>query len=779
MPLPNESQILAALLNACPMAIMILDHEATIHLWSGGAQRVFGWTEAEMLGRHVPAEWADRVKPLVESIRRGDASGECEFSAHRNDGNGITVHLFARPLIHEGTTDPWTVFVFNDVTARRGAELEHLRLAESESRFRSLLEAAPDGILEVDDKGVIALVNTAAERMFGYSREELIGQSVKVLIPSELHHRHDRHQATYLEHPQSRPMGTGLTLLAQRRDGSQLPVEISLSPVHSKLGMRVSAIIRDVTERRQADEEIRGLYERFAQELSAKNQQLEVRAKEVERANRLKSEFLASMSHELRTPLHTIIGFTELLAEEVEGPLNDKQKRFLKHVHQDSLHLLELINDILDLSKIESGRLDLKPEDFDSAEAVDEVLAGIAPAAGSKSINVSNLVSHGLTIHADRLRFKEILLNLLSNAVKFTPERGSIWVGSDFEPGFALISVTDTGIGIPSEEHLSVFDKFYQVGNTTKGVREGTGLGLAITKSLVEMHGGRIWVESEPGKGSCFSFTMPVPGHEPRKSPAEPVRSKPLVLIVEDEPAAQELLVRYLEPHGYQTAVAPNYDSALQKALELRPDALTVDLLIPGKSGWKLIQELRRRPETSRIPMLVVSVLDEEQATLAMGATAYLRKPLKKDSLLQALQKYVRRRPGRAEKILVVDDDEECRELSREVLDATGYLPLVARNGREALEILAQVPVSAAIIDLMMPQMDGFSLISHVRGNPATASLPLLVLTGKELDIDDMALLHSQTEAVILKAKNWREDLLRQLRKVVPLPSKNDEDSAK
>ncbi len=237
--------------------------------------------------------------------------------------------------------------------------------------------------------------------------------------------------------------------------------------------------------------------------------ELESRNREVERANQLKSEFLASMSHELRTPLHTIIGFAELLAEQLEGPLNDKQKRFMNHIHTDSIHLLALINDILDISKIESGRLGLRRENFDPGSVLEEALSSVRPQAAAKSIAIETGLSLPATIFADRLRVKQILFNLLSNALKFTPQGGKIRIEADLRKGVIEIAVSDTGIGIAKEQHEAVFDKFYQVGSTTKGVREGTGLGLAITKALVEEHGGGIWLESEPGKGSRFTFTIP------------------------------------------------------------------------------------------------------------------------------------------------------------------------------------------------------------------------------------------------------------------------------
>jgi len=389
---------------------------------------------------------------------------------------------------------------------------------QSYLRFRDLLEAAPNAIFEVEHDGTIVLLNAAAEQMFGYAREELLGQIIEVLVPESLRHRHRENRGDYAEHPVTRPMGIGLELFARRKDGGQFPVEISLSPTRSS---RVIAVVRDITDRKQAEAQINAMHREFTTELEATNQQLEIRNREVERANRLKSEFLASMSHELRTPLHTIIGFADLLAEELKGPLNPNQKRFVAHIQQDSRHLLELINDILDLSKIESGRLELHPEMFRAADAIHETIDGLRPLAVQKQIEVREVLDRDLNISADRVRFKEIFYNLISNAVKFTPEKGQITIECSEGQEGIFFMVADTGIGIEGSEQQAIFDKFYQLGSTTRGVREGTGLGLAITKNLVEMHGGNIWVESTPGKGSRFQFRLP---HAPSQASATPVQ---------------------------------------------------------------------------------------------------------------------------------------------------------------------------------------------------------------------------------------------------------------
>jgi len=379
-----------------------------------------------------------------------------------------------------------------------------------ESRYRKLLHAAPDAILEVNEEGRILILNEAVERMFGYSRAELLGLSVDHLVPASMRSGHSQHRAAYAKRPNTRPMGSGLELQGQRKDGSLFPVEISLSPNWIEGSLHVIASVRDITERKAVENRIQALREQYTSELTMKNEQLEARNREVEQANRLKNEFLASMSHELRTPLHTIIGFSELLTEQLEGPLGEKQQRFVGHILQDARHLLELINEILDISKIESGRLELKRESFDFSQCVEEVLAGIRHQAATKNITLENKNRFQSSLYADRLRVKEILYNLLSNAVKFTPEGGRVWMEGSSESGTLRVSVCDTGIGIPEQEHPSIFEKFYQVGDASGGTREGTGLGLPITKHLVELHGGTISVESRPGQGSSFRLTFPL-----------------------------------------------------------------------------------------------------------------------------------------------------------------------------------------------------------------------------------------------------------------------------
>jgi PAS domain S-box-containing protein len=497
VPQEHPAEFLRALLDASPVGVFALDNAGRVRLWSSGAQRILGWPEEDMIGNALP------LKPELHIFPNDVA----ELCLVRNDGVPIDVEL---------QTVPWqggTLAIFSDISRHRRDQRKIRELTKREEearaqsladrRFRELLEAAPDAIIEVDQEGRIVLMNRVAEKTFGYTRHELLGQSVDILLPDELRGSHAGHRAHFQADPVTRLMGMGMVLHGRRKDGSSVPVEISLSPMRSEEGFRATAIIRDVTDRTLVEDRLRMLREEYTREL-------ELRHGEIERANRMKSEFLANMSHELRTPLHTVIGFSELLGEQVKGALNADQKRYVDHIHKDAQHLLALINEILDLTKIEAGKLLLNREVLDLGGIVDDALSSFRPQLAAKSIDVSTYLPGAVSVEGDRIRTRQIVVNLLSNAVKFTAAGGNVRVDVEPADGFARVSVSDTGIGIPPAQHEAIFDNFHQVEPAMSGTREGTGLGLAITRRLVEAHGGRIWLESEPGRGSRFTFTLPL-----------------------------------------------------------------------------------------------------------------------------------------------------------------------------------------------------------------------------------------------------------------------------
>ena len=544
----------------------------------------------------------------------------------------------------------------------------------------------------------------------------------------------------------------------------------------------VNEMLEQIQQRDTALQRAHGELEHRVEErttqLAAANKELDLRNREVERATRLKSKFLASMSHELRTPLNAIVGFSDLLAEQTAGELNEKQKRFVNHIKQGSAHLLQLINDILDLSKIEAGQLELRSESFQINEALPEVLSTIRPLAMAKHIKVQHTLEADLPLYADRVRFKQILYNLLSNAVKFTPKDGRISIECIEDGEFICISVTDTGIGIRPEDQGIIFEEFRQVEGGKDDTHEGTGLGLAITKRLVEQQGGKISLASEPRKGSRFTFTLPAGGKTDksaiqtasatapkRAAPGEGLR-KPLVLVVDDEGPARELLASYLDSE-YRTVSAESGDEAVKKAQQLQPAAITLDVMMPGGSGFETLMALRKNPETASIPIIIVSIVDQKQVGFALGAADYLIKPIRKPVLLETIRKHVPYQADDDAAILLVDDDPRTLALLEETLRAAGYETQSVQSGTRALEVLSSKLISAVLLDLLMPGMDGFEVIRHVRQEATLKELPILVMTGKNLTVEETELLSVETQALLQKNGSWQQQLIVEVNRVV------------
>ena len=729
--------------------------------------RIFGYESLlphwgrEVFSRHVLPEDLELVqRRFEEAFKTGHLGFECRIIR----ADKVTRWISAKgEVVRNQQGQPIRMMgVVTDVTERKRAEEA---LEKSRENLRVLLEVAPDAVVTVDDQGKIVLVNGQTEKLFGYQRHELLGERVERLIPARVREGHSQHRAGYSAAPHARVMGAGLELYALRKDGTEFPVEISLSPIQTSEGFRVISSIRDVSERKKAQ-----------QQIEQQNRELDLRNREVERATQMKSKFLASMSHELRTPLNAIVGFSDLLADGTPGELNTKQKRFVNHIKQGSAHLLQLINDILDLSKIEAGQLEIRCEDFQVIDALPEVLSTIRPLAMAKNIQVQQKLEADLHVYADRVRFKQILYNLLSNAVKFTPKDGQIDIACIDKGNFLQISVSDTGIGIRAEDQGLVFEEFRQVEGSQKDDHQGTGLGLAITKRLVEQQGGTISLVSELGKGSRFSFILPAGSKvtnavQTGKAVHAAIgvtagREKPLVLIADDEVSARELLASYLEP-DYQIAMADSGPDAVRKAQRLMPDAITLDVLMPGGSGFETLVALRKTPETANIPIIIVSIVDQKHVGFALGAADYLIKPIRKPVLLETIRKHVPFPSDDDQSILLVDDDPKTLELLEETLRSAGYETQSVRSGARALEVLSSKFVSAILLDLLMPGMDGFQVIRHVRQEPTLKELPILVMTAKSLSPDELALLGRDTQALLQKNGSWQQQLLVEVGKVV------------
>ena len=760
---------LAAIVDSSDDAIISQALEGTITAWNSGAEKVFGYSSSEAVGKPIrmllPAERANEEYDILARIGLGERIDHFETIRVRKDGKYIDVSATISPIKDNSGAIVGISKIARDISERKRAEE---LLQESENRHRKLFDNNPHPTWVFDRETLRFLaVNAAAVRSYGYSRDEFLAMTIKDIHPTEdvpalleaVSALGDRNE-------------TNGTWQHRRKDGTVIDVENTSYALNFAGRAARVVVVVDVTQKKRAEAEKR----QFMDRLAASNQELELRNREVERATKLKSEFLASMSHELRTPLNAIVGFSDLLAEETSGTLNAKQKRFVDHIKQGSAHLLQLINDILDLSKIEAGQLELRSEEFLVKDALPEVLSTIDPLAMAKNIRVNQKVKSKSRVKADRVRFKQILYNLLSNAVKFTPKGGRIGIECVDDGDFVRVSVTDTGIGIRPEDQKIVFEEFRQVEGSAGDVHEGTGLGLAITKRLVEQQGGQISLESELGKGSRFTFTLlaadPQSDCPPVGEPAEASimtassRLTPLVLIVDDEVPARELLASYLEPE-YQVAMAASGAQALTMAQQLQPDAITLDVLMPGSNGFETLAALRKNPETANIPVIILSIVDQMQVGFALGAADYLVKPVRKTTLLETIRRHVLSPADDDSAILLVDDDPKALELLEEALRSAGYETQSVRSGARALEVLSSKLVSAVLLDLLMPGMDGFQVIRHVRQEPALRELPILVMTAKNLSPDEIAFLNRKAQGLLQKEGSWKQQLIAEVDRVV------------
>jgi signal transduction histidine kinase/DNA-binding response OmpR family regulator len=501
---------------------------------------------------------------------------------------------------------------------------------------------------------------------------------------------------------------------------------------------------------------------------------------QLEASDRHKSVFLASMSHELRTPLNAILGFSELLIDDDTQFPPATRLRFLKQIHSSGDHLLGLINDILDLSKIEAGQMELRLQVVAVAEVVEQVLSTVEPLAAEKRIQIVTGEMSAGQITADAGKVKQMLLNLVANAVKFTREQGEIRVAAVRRDDMIEISVADNGIGIAPEDQLRVFQGFQQVDSGMGRQQAGTGLGLTLTRRFANLHGGDVKVESRLEKGSVFTITLPVEARRPAVSPAIqfPTSTKakagdarPLVLVVEDDPPAAELLMRQIEKSGFRAEVARTGGEALAKARDHQPAAITLDILLPDLDGWEVLTRLKREQATSDIPVIVVSVVDNPELGVALGALDYFVKPVPANDLMSRLARFnLKRGAGDKMTVLVVDDEEANRDWLQNVLEPAGFAVLLASGGKEAIEVARSKGPNLVMLDLMMPGVTGFDVVEALRDHEETRAIPIMVLTAKTLTEADIKQLNGHVSTILRRGSTGATDLLGLLRQVIVSP---------
>jgi PAS domain S-box-containing protein len=510
-----------------------------------------------------------------------------------------------------------------------------------------LLDTAPDAMVVVGPDGTIRFVNVQTENLFGYARDELLGRTLEMLIPERFRATHYRHIDRFFANPTSRPMGSGLQLFGRRKGGAELPIEVSLSPLQTERGMTVSASIRDISERKQLEAAQKSEDERRGAELR------EARLA-AEAASAAKSDFLSSMSHELRTPLNAILGFAQLLVRDTREPLSARHKQRVEHILKGGEHLLRLINDILDLSRIEAGGISISTEPVSVADVLSEVDRTLQTLAARQTVQIEMApLPEGLPmVSADRTRLVQIVMNLGSNAVKYNRVSGTVrFEVSVPDERHVRISVQDTGIGIPADKQAIIFQPFQRAGQET-GPIEGTGIGLVITKRLATLMQGDVEFESTPGVGSHFWVTLPA--HESSSDSSRTIapgligaerlvrEGHRLVLYVEDNPAnalfMQDLLSNF---ESIDLLVAPNAETGVDIATRRRPAVVIMDINLPGMSGLDALRALRANEETRDIPVIALTAAASErdrQAGERAGFYRYLTKPVQVDELIAALE---------------------------------------------------------------------------------------------------------------------------------------------
>jgi len=515
---------------------------------------------------------------------------------------------------------------------------------------------------------------------------------------------------------------------------------------------------------------------RLFEEVQARTREVEEKGRQLEIASKHKSQFLASMSHELRTPLNAIIGVTEMLREDAQDLKRADEFEPLDRVLGAARHLLTLINDILDLSKIEAGRMELHLESFPLAPLIEDVAKTVEPMA-TKNANriVINCPPDLGMIHADQTRFRQALLNLASNANKFT-EKGTVTIAAQPQRldgrDVITIAVTDTGIGMTEEQMGRLFQEFSQADTSTARKYGGTGLGLAISRHFCRLMGGDITVESKPAEGSTFTIRLPrivlsdkalvAQGEsEARVEPVHPIAEEaeePLILIVDDDTTVRELVLRHLERAGFAAVAARGGQEGLRLVRELRPAAVTLDIMMPDVDGWTVLAAIKGDPELAGIPVVLMSIVDQKNRGYALGAADYLVKPVDRAKLVETLRNICGATAGR---VLLVDDDEMVRRSVRQAVEPTGWTVTEAENGRVAVDSLTAGRPDVIILDLMMPTMDGFEFMDQLRGRPDWQDIPVVVITAKDLTEEDRNRLNGGVERIIQKSD--RDEMLRQL----------------
>ena len=835
-----SEESLATTLYSIGDAVLVTDTAGRVMRMNPVAERLTGWPCDEARGR--PVEEVFRIVneetraaakvPVAAVLATGEVHGLANHTLLiARDGSEWPIADSAAPICDAGGQVSGAVLVFRDVSAERAAEKlirEHsaqleqrvhertAQLRESEAQLQAVLENLSEGVVASGLDGQILRFNRTAVEMHGFtSTEEYLRRlpeftdTFDLATPDGTPLAVDQWPlARVLRGETLRDLDISLRHLGQ---GWQKIFQYSGTLARDAAGRPLLAIltIRDVTKAKRAEQEILDLNTSLEQRVAERTQQLE-------EANRAKSDFLANMSHELRTPLNSIIGFSEMLKDGVLGDLEAKQRGFVADIFDAGSHLLSLINDILDLSKVEAGMLQLDAGAVDLPALLQASTLVVREKAMAHRIQLDTRLDPALgTVLADERKLKQIVYNLLANAVKFTPEDGTVTLcarrctraevapeaamparlialppGADRE--FLAITVEDNGIGIAEADLAKLYEPFTQVDSSVARRHTGTGLGLSLVRRLAELHGGTVGVASRPGAGSRFSVWLPYrefagqgepatlsaiapPEGGPAPQATPPSRpAVPLALVIEDDDRMAELIATQLHGEGFTVMRAATAEEGLARAAKRHPQLITLDILLPHMDGWEFLQRLKADPRLAATPVVIITVSEALDRGLALGARRVLQKPFTRDELATALAGLVdARSDGESARVLVVDDNVKTVVLVATVLEAEGCRVLRAYGGAEAIEVAKSALPDLVILDLMMPEVNGFDVAHALRAAESTARIPILVLTAKDLSAADHARLNGKVQAVLAKADFSASVLRAELRRALPRRAKD------
>lgn len=661
-------------------------------------------------------------------------------------------------------------------------------LEEAVAHTQAVFVTAMDGIITFAQGSLeMRTLNGAAEQIFGYPATEMVGSPITELLRTNyLADTTDNRRAERVFRPileEAAAANYPIELVGRRANGMRFPVELTITTAKEREEPFFIGTFRDITEREQAREELE-------------------KARDVaESANRAKSSFLANMSHELRTPLNAIIGYSEMLYEDAEDEGDDEVATDLNKIRTAGKHLLELINNVLDLSKIEAGKIDLYVEEVSLQTLMIDVKATMQPVVvkNENQFEVTLPVQERIVV-SDVTKVRQILFNLIGNAAKFT-EHGVISLSSAYEESDAgdtlFFYVSDTGIGMTTEEMSRLFQPFMQADLSTTREYGGTGLGLAISRRFARLMGGEVSVVSEEGRGSTFTVQLPAvvesTGSSVVNAPgilgeldekvlyeeglgsdalARAQKETQMVLVIDDDPTARELITLHLEREGFEVKTASSGEDGVRLAHQLQPDLITLDVMMPKTDGWTILSRLKASAALADIPVIMLTMVEERNLGFTLGASEYVLKPIDKRKLLDAVRKHMvvsdrdEAEPSRG-RVLIVEDDTDTRELMERTLARAGWETAVAENGLIALSALEKEVPDLILLDLMMPQMDGFQFLNTMRQNPPWFHIPVIVVTAKDLTAEDRLRLNKYVERILQKGDQNLKMVLKDINQLI------------